>query len=174
MSKTNWNEENVSKLKKYVEDGNKLEWVGRKFGVSKQRIYQVMQRHNITTNKRKVKTMYSDSEHPERLMWLNRKLASEGVSAKDRKEWLAIIDCPDRCPVFGFEMNYLNSDPGRGRDYGPSLDRIDSNKGYELHNVQVISWRANRIKNDSTPEELRMLADYMEKKQGKSTRQFFS
>jgi hypothetical protein len=71
-------------------------------------------------------------------------------------------------------MNYKNSNPGKARDYGPSLDRIDSSKGYELHNIQVISWRANRIKNDATPEELRMLADYMEKKQGKSVKHYFT
>ena len=39
-----------------------------------------------------------------------------------------------------------------------SIDRIDSTKGYEKGNVWVISGRANRIKNDATPEELMRIA----------------
>jgi hypothetical protein len=45
-----------------------------------------------------------------------------------------------------------------------SLDRIDSSKGYIKGNVWVISLRANRIKNDSTPQELRLIADKVEER----------
>jgi hypothetical protein len=71
---------------------------------------------------------------------------------------------PSVCPMLGKPLNY----EGTGREgytreeYSPSLDRIDSSKGYTKDNIQVISWRANRIKNDSTPEELMMIAKYMQ------------
>lgn len=45
-----------------------------------------------------------------------------------------------------------------------SLDRIDSSRGYVKGNIWVISLRANRIKNDSTVEELRLIADKVEQK----------
>lgn len=48
-------------------------------------------------------------------------------------------------------------------DNTPSLDRIVPHKGYVPDNVCVISWRANRLKSDASPAELRMLADYAEK-----------
>ena len=45
-----------------------------------------------------------------------------------------------------------------------SLDRIDSSRGYVKGNIWAISLRANRIKNDSTVEELRLIADKVEQK----------
>lgn len=68
------------------------------------------------------------------------------------------IVIPDKCPVFGFELQN-----GVSRDTSPSIDRIRPELGYVKSNIQIISTRANRIKNNSTPEELRMLADYTAK-----------
>ena len=61
---------------------------------------------------------------------------------------------PDRCPVFDILL-----DPAAGPHAHnlPSLDRIDSSKGYIKGNVWVISWRANKVKTDSTLEELELL-----------------
>jgi hypothetical protein len=42
------------------------------------------------------------------------------------------------------------------------LDRIDNSKGYTPSNIQVISWRANRIKADASADELRRVLAYME------------
>lgn len=62
------------------------------------------------------------------------------------------IIIPSLCPVFAVEM------VGK---YAPSLDRIDSSKGYVKGNVQVISTRANILKNNATAEELRKVADFI-------------
>ena len=40
----------------------------------------------------------------------------------------------------------------------PTLDRIDSSKGYVKGNVWVISYRANTIKSDATYDELQLIA----------------
>jgi hypothetical protein len=53
---------------------------------------------------------------------------------------------------------------GVKQDNSYSLDRIDSSKGYVKGNIWVISLRANRIKNDSTPQELRLIADKVEER----------
>lgn len=58
------------------------------------------------------------------------------------------IVIPKYCPYLGLELKYL------GGDSSPSLDRIDSNKGYVKGNVQVISTKANTMKNNASKEEL--------------------
>jgi hypothetical protein len=63
---------------------------------------------------------------------------------------------PGFCPVFGFPLVV-----GSGKDNGPEIPEIDkiiSAKGYTKGNVWVISRRANRLKNDATPEESMRLA----------------
>lgn len=67
---------------------------------------------------------------------------------------------PKHCPVLGIELQY---GVGYRNDSSPSLDRIDSTKGYVPGNVLVISWRANRLKSDATLSELRLIAAYMER-----------
>lgn len=90
---------------------------------------------------------------------------SAKARAKQRNEEFSItiddIVIPDVCPIFGIPLEYHR---GIKQDNSYSLDRIDSNKGYIKGNVWVISLRANRIKNDSTPEELRLIADKVEEK----------
>ena len=66
------------------------------------------------------------------------------------------------CPVLGFEMS-MGADEKGSNDTSPSLDRILPEKGYIQGNVVVVSMRANAIKRDATPEEIRKVADFYEK-----------
>jgi len=64
------------------------------------------------------------------------------------------IFIPEYCPVLGIKL-----EPGSHshQDCSPSVDRIDSTKGYTKNNIWIISARANRIKNNATIEEIGML-----------------
>ena len=66
------------------------------------------------------------------------------------------------CPVLGFEMS-VGVDENGWKDTSPSLDRIIPEKGYVQGNVVVVSMRANLIKTNATPEEIRKVADFYEK-----------
>lgn len=67
---------------------------------------------------------------------------------------------PSHCPVFGFSFEPNN---GTQNPKAYSLDRIDSSKGYVKGNVAVISYLANRLKNNGTIKQHRQIADWMEK-----------
>jgi len=62
------------------------------------------------------------------------------------------------CPVFNFKLEWGD----RGfREHSPSIDRIDSSKGYTKENCQIISWKANRLKTDATVNELKALVQFL-------------
>lgn len=72
----------------------------------------------------------------------------------------ADIHWPTHCPVLGIELDYTGNGEKYKRSNAPSLDRWDGSKGYVPGNVFVISWRANWLKHDGTPDELAAVANY--------------
>lgn len=69
------------------------------------------------------------------------------------------IEIPEHCPVLGIK---LETQRGNLADCSPSIDRMIPELGYVKGNVRVISHRANRIKFNATPEELRSVLAYVE------------
>ncbi len=65
---------------------------------------------------------------------------------------------PMYCPVLGIKMQ---TNLGSPKDNSPSLDRIKPALGYVKGNIAVMSWRANRLKSDSTADELERVAAWM-------------
>lgn len=61
------------------------------------------------------------------------------------------IIIPEICPILkvpfiqGTKDNY---------DFTPTIDRIDNSKGYTVDNIQIITNKANSMKNSATPEML--------------------
>lgn len=68
------------------------------------------------------------------------------------------IVIPDKCPVLGLPMI---STKGTTGDTSPTLDRIDSSKGYTKGNIAVISWRANRLKSNGTLEDFEKIVAWL-------------
>jgi hypothetical protein len=69
------------------------------------------------------------------------------------------ITIPYRCPVLGTPI-IVGAE--KASDNSPSLDRVVPLLGYVRGNILVISNRANRIKNNATVPELRLVADFFE------------
>ena len=69
---------------------------------------------------------------------------------------LDIDDVPweTRCPIMGMPLDYTLCDGKGAKPDSPTLDRIDSNKGYVKGNVQVLSWLANTMKSCASQDEL--------------------
>lgn len=81
-----------------------------------------------------------------------------GAKANSKKRGLEFsidisdIIIPEICPLLGYPLQLLR---GVGpRPEAPSVDRIDSTKGYVKGNIQIISKKANLMKNNATKDEL--------------------
>jgi hypothetical protein len=77
------------------------------------------------------------------------------------------IIVPEVCPVLGIELNREVSQRG-GQSDSPSIDRIDSSKGYVKGNIWVISLKANRNKGDFTLSQLETLVKLMKEHTNKT------
>ena len=71
----------------------------------------------------------------------------------------AIYPTDGCCPIFGMKLEFNTAG---FRETSPSIDRIDSTKGYTPDNIQIISWKANRVKGYATLQELEMLVAYLQ------------
>ena len=83
---------------------------------------------------------------------------------KDREHTITVDDVraiypqDGCCPIFGMKLEFNSAG---FRENSPSIDRIDSTRGYTPDNIQIISWKANRVKGYATTEELEMLVAYL-------------
>ena len=96
------------------------------------------------------KSLRKTGQDPRSPMWSRAKYRAKqkGLDFNITKEDIII---PDTCPLLGTPME------------SPSLDRIDSTKGYIKGNVWVISNRANTLKNDATLTELETLVENLQR-----------
>ena len=100
------------------------------------------------------------AKYPEKDMTANARARaqSEGTPFTITHEDVVILDT---CPALGIPLERAT---GKHHDGSPTLDRIIPEKGYVPGNIAVISYRANRIKNNSTVEELRAVAAWLRKR----------
>lgn len=77
------------------------------------------------------------------------------------------ISIPEYCPILGIKLsNVRDNSPESDKASSPSLDKIVDKLGYVKGNVQVISYRANTLKNNATIAELEKVLDYLKSVQG--------
>ena len=65
---------------------------------------------------------------------------------------------PLLCPVDNQPMDWCGE-----RSVRPEIDAVDISKGHVSGNLQWVCGRHNRIKSDATSEELRLIAEYIDK-----------
>ena len=88
---------------------------------------------------------------------LKQSAKSRGIEFTISKSDLWQIDIPLTCPVLGLVLQH---NVGLPKDNSYSFDRIDSSKGYSMDNIIIISYRANRLKSDSTLDEMKALYEF--------------
>lgn len=111
---------------------------------------------------------FKDEEYKEFHRYVHKKISSLRKRAKDKKldfdidtEYLIAIYPPDKiCPVLNIPL-LRNSTSAINKEFAPSIDRIDNNKGYTKDNVCWMSYRANKFKNEMTFMEIKRLYEFM-------------
>ena len=177
----------VQTVRELCADGLTLAEIGKVLGVSRQRVHQILKRDPAANATRKQARQTSALLHSAELTSVKErkygKLTKEefradvikqqqvarlrsksGNANKSRLEFRlqwGDLEWPDVCPVLGIPIDYASLS-GRRSENSASFDRLDSTQGYTKENTRVISWRANRIKNDGTAEEHRRIAEYID------------
>ncbi|RWZ83507.1 MAG: hypothetical protein EO766_17635 [Hydrotalea sp. AMD] len=73
---------------------------------------------------------------------------------------------PENCPILGIPLKFgvKGSDRFKNKsktpDDSPSVDRIIPELGYVKGNIVVVSFRANNLKSNATPDELQKIAEF--------------
>jgi hypothetical protein len=98
-------------------------------------------------------TTHGMDRTPEQSMWAMAKIRAKRKGLPFDLQMTDIV-IPERCPMLGIVLVQGN---GRLHDASPTLDRQVADKGYVKGNVRVISYKANRAKNNLTLEEMKLM-----------------
>lgn len=111
--------------------------------------------------KERARAIKWSANNPEKvLLWNARRRAKKSGLAFSIT--LADISIPKVCPYLGLPLSH----GGVVSRNSASLDRKDNRFGYVPGNVEVISYSANRIKNDASPSELVLFAKEILRRHG--------
>jgi hypothetical protein len=172
--------EEVELVKQWAKEGFGLTEISKKLNgkVSRQRIKQITQKFKIDAfaiKKQKQEKIlndkmfkkwgpkWKDQEWRKSAIYqaMREKFKNKKANAGNHEFTIDFGDLtfPTHCPILGIELDYFALN---GRlENSPSFDRVDPSKGYVKDNVVIVSWRANRIKNDGTAEEHEKIAKFM-------------
>lgn len=177
-----WNTETLAALEELLTSGNTLVEVAKTFTCTRQNISLVIKKYLPHLTKKdfgaaKKKSLSKESRLKEirelygreTFRWDNdlEKAHSDFFRRKRQncknKKWIWEIayedlTYPKHCPILGIEIDWFAE---KASENSPSIDRLDSTKGYVKSNVAVMSWRANRIKNDGTLQEHQRIVDFL-------------
>ena len=67
------------------------------------------------------------------------------------------IGIPITCPVLGIPLAFNRH---KVEDNSISFDRIDSSKGYTKDNLIIVSYRVNKLKSNSSLEEMNKIVNF--------------
>jgi hypothetical protein len=112
-----------------------------------------------------MKVKYKQNPIPQMLSNAKIRAKQKGVDFNLTSKYLKKIFPKDnKCPITGlnFQFGYTNKEK-INKNNSPSLDRIIPSKGYVIGNVMVISDLMNRMKQDSTFEDIEKLYNFYKK-----------
>jgi hypothetical protein len=118
----------------------------------------------------KMKSNYEKNPIPQMLSNAKIRAKKRGLKFNLTNEYLKEIFPKDnKCPITGvdFQFGYKN-DNKINKNYAPSLDRIVPSKGYVKGNVMIICDLMNRMKQDSSFDDMEKLFKFYLKQKNKN------
>ena len=177
-----WTTTRLKELKRLFNEGNSYREIGKILGMTGAGVYNAAVRHGVINPERYSKTerrlkrtlvarrkkfyslnMLVDTEQQTKIvarikdMYARKKQNAKNLDIKFTIKFSDIL-WPTHCPILKTKLDYFCK---RTENNAPSFDRINSKKGYIKGNVQIISARANRLKNNATLAEIRAIENYM-------------
>lgn len=117
---------------------------------------RLLENEEYADRKRVLARAANKRNRPTRMIQAAKERATKkSIEFSIKKEDIII---PDVCPILGIPLIFGDKD---NYEQSPSLDRINNSRGYSKDNIQVISKKANSMKNSGTPEELLKMADWI-------------
>ena len=106
---------------------------------------------------------FSTKEGHAKILIQNRKsIAKKSNIEFSISEIDLLKNLPENCPILGVKLSWTTRKGTKGsKDNSPSLDKIDPSKGYVQGNVMWVSYLANRMKSNATPEQLKIFANWI-------------
>jgi hypothetical protein len=179
-----WDKTNRERLYSLLSKGVSYKEAGKKFNISRQRVFQLVRKFKWNPRELSIYARRGLKKNDERQYNFKKYGLIKGrkdeqyktdiYTAKrkkfNRKKAAAVrlgipfcvnfgdIEWPDKCPILDIELNYFNE---VWEDNSPSFDRIDPDIGYTKDNTHIISYRANRLKNDASLEEITKIYKYL-------------
>ena len=88
------------------------------------------------------------------------------VEFRTKKYFMVWLLRQPNCECCGvkFRIEIEPEQKGKLSPRAPSLDRFDTSLPYTLENTALICWRCNNIKRDYTSSDLRVVADWMDRR----------
>lgn len=179
--RTNLTTQDHELIKTLALQGEKLDNIAKQLSVkvSRQRIKQLTQKYGIDSFKIRQETLQKEHNAKMFKKWgpdwdkkeFRKSLIYQTMRTKFRQKKANAVregktftidfgelEFPTHCPVLGIELDYFND---KRAENSVSFDQIIPGKGYISGNVIIMSWRANRIKNDGTLQEHQQIVNFM-------------
>lgn len=141
---------NVARREKYKRDGGRVKRVNQ--------AWKDANRPKVRDREREYMRAKAGTGEGYKKLWLSScryRASKKGVPFNLD---VSDLECPLVCPVLGIPLVMGN---GKFHDNSPSIDRVIPAKGYVKGNVEIMSYRANRIKCHASLEDLEAIVTHM-------------
>lgn len=140
----------------YADPEVRKEWKKKWYVANKDKLKELNKKWR-EENKEYLKKYYEENSNIRILYSLKKRAKAKGLEFNLTHEDVVY---PDVCPVLQIPLQ-RNIGGKKSTANSPSVDKIRPELGYVKGNVQVISQKANAMKHNATPEELRMFAKWV-------------